>query len=224
MSRVEQPEGTRGSLRWIQRAVNEDWPSLNRPIIDAIPACSAIEWRSPLESDAFAEYRDGAFLDVLGLGHLRDDLGAFWPVRGPQWDALARTDTGTVLLVEAKAHIAEMCSPGTQASGASLDRIRARLSEVATAMGARDDRADWCKVFYQLANRYAHLHWLGSRGVDGRLVLVNFLGDREMGGPDHAREWEAAYAVAHYAMGLGKRHRLAPYVLEVFPDVRQGKT
>lgn len=219
MSRVEQPEGVKGSLKWIQQAVNEQWPSLDQPIVEAIPAATSIEWRSPLQTDSFAEYRDGEFLDVLDLSHLRDELSAFWPARGPQWDALGLTDSGVVLLVEAKAHIAEMCSPGTQASGSSRDRIKARLNDAATAIGAKEERADWSVVFYQLANRYAHLHWLLAQGIDARLVLVNFLGDQEMGGPDCSGAWEAAYAVAHYAMGLSRRHGLAPFIIEVFPQV-----
>ena len=115
MSRVSQPVGGRGSLKWIQRAVNEAWPALNQPILNVIGKDQSIDWRSPIEGDDFAEYRDGAFLERLGLAHLKSELAAFWPARGPQWDALGVTSAGTVLLVEAKSHIAEMCSPGSQA-------------------------------------------------------------------------------------------------------------
>lgn len=220
MSRVSQPPGERGSLKWIQRAVNEAWPSLNEPILNAVGKDQTIDWRSPLLADDYAEYRDGTFVERLGLGHLRPQLAAFWPSGGPQWDALGVTSSGTVLLVEAKAHIAEMCSPGSGASEASLNLIKCRLYETAEALRAKRERADWHVVFYQLANRLAHLHWLRDQGVDARLVLVNFLNDKEMAGPTSAAEWMAAYHVALHALGLSPRHRLARYVIEVFPDVR----
>ena len=88
MSRTMQPKGERGSLKWIQRAVNEGWPSLNGPILDRLGAQRTIAWRSPLVGDDFAEYRDSDFLELLGLGRLQATLAAFWPARGPQWDAL----------------------------------------------------------------------------------------------------------------------------------------
>ncbi len=174
-----------------------------------------------MEADAYAEYRDGEFLDLLGLSHLREPLKDFWPERGPQWDALGQLDGGGVLLVEAKAHIGEMCSPGSAAGAASLARIAARLDKVAEALGASATRAPWTTHFYQLANRIAHLHFLRSHGVDAWLVLVNFLGDADMSGPQTAEAWAAAYSVASHVMGLGKRHGLSRYILEVYPDVRE---
>ena len=220
MSRVPQVHGEKGSLRWIQRAVAERWPSLEAPILAAAGSDQTIIWRSPLEADGYAEYRDGAFLDLLGLSHLRQPLTDFWPDRGPQWDALAQLDGGGVLLVEAKAHIGELCSPGSAAGAASLARIAARLDEVAEALGASATRAPWTTHFYQLANRIAHLHFLRSSGVDAWLVLVNFLSDPDMGGPETEEAWEAAYAVAWHVMGLGKRHALSRYIIEVYPDIR----
>jgi hypothetical protein len=199
--------------------VNEAWPALNEPIINAIGKDQTIDWRSPIHIDGYAEYRDGSFLERVGLGSLQSQLATFWPSRGPQWDALGVTSGETVLLVEAKAHIAELCSPGSSASEASLNLIKLRLQETAEALGAKRERADWHIVFYQLANRLAHLRWLRDQGVDARLVLVNFLNDKEMAGPTSEAEWEAAYRVALHALGLSPRHRLAPYIIEVFPDV-----
>jgi len=217
--RTPQPEGRHGSLRWIQRATQEPWPSLNHPILSAIPSAKTIVWLSPLKSDAFAEYRDDAFLTLLGLSHLIEPLQAFWPKRGPQWDALGKTDNGQVLMVEAKAHIPEMCSPGTSAGEASRVRIVAALDKVALDLGARPDRAAWTEHFYQLGNRIAHLHFLREQGVQAWLVLVNFLGDPEMGGPTTPEAWEAAYQVAFYVMGLPKTHKLSRYIIDVYPDV-----
>ena len=167
MSRIPQPAGARGSLKWIQRAVNENWPSLNQPIKEQLGKGEQIEWSSPLQNDDFAEYRDGTFLELLK----------------------------------------------------SLELIQARLDTTAKALNARHDRVAWHTSFYQVANRLAHLHWLRNLGIDARLVMVNFLNDADMGGPSSAREWHAAYQVAYHVMGLGRRHKLTPYIIEVFPDL-----
>lgn len=205
-------------MKWIQRAVNRQASILNDPILAALQGANAIEWLSPLANDDYAEYRDGDFLERIGAGDLAPELAKFWPQRGPQWDALARADRGDLLLVEAKAHIAEMLSPATQAGETSRSLIEASLAEAAYAMGAKP-RAAWSDTLFQLANRFAHLHFLRSRGRPAWLVLVGFLGDNEMNGPESAREWEAAYEVAMHVMGLGARHSLSRYVIHVHPDV-----
>lgn len=218
MSRYPQPQGARGSLKWIQSAVNAHRAVLDAAILPALAPARSLTWLSPLAEDDFAEYRDGAFLERLGLAHLTPALKTFWPRHGPQWDALARSDTGAVLLVEAKAHIDEMCSPGTAAEPASRARIEAALASVIAAAGA-SPKASWCDTFYQLANRFAHLHFLRANGVEAWLVLVNFTGDADMQGPAARAEWEAAYRVALHVMGLSSRSPLLRCVVHVYPDV-----
>jgi hypothetical protein len=51
------------------------------------------------------------------------------------------------------------------------------------------------------------------------LVFVNFLGDKEMGGPTTPQTWEAAYQVAFHVMGLRRDHALSAFVVHVYPDV-----
>lgn len=222
MSRVPQPAGGKGSLRWIQQAINGQWRSLETPILGRLGGAQRIDWRSPAETDDYAEYRDGDFLDRLYLSRLRPSLSGFWPERGPQWDALGLTDRGDVLLVEAKAHVAELCSPGTAAGAISRRRIEEALLCCAESLGARENRAAWTEFFYQIANRLAHLDFLREAGVPAWLVFVNFLNDEEMGGPSSPEVWHAAYAVAWHVMGLRQRHRLSPFIIEVYPDVRAG--
>jgi hypothetical protein len=215
--RVVQPAGTRGSLKWIQRAVN-DCPRL---LFEALKAAGlkaeTIDWRSPLRDDGWAEYRDSSFLARIGHPELSNALREFWPARGPQWDALAIAD-GEVLLVEAKAHITELLSPPSAAAGRSLEHIERSLAQTIAAFGA-DPLAPWSRAFYQLANRLAFLHFLSSNGVPARLALVNFVGDEDMAGPASAAVWRSAYEVAFHVMGLPKRHPYASRILEVFPDV-----
>ncbi|MCV0397633.1 MAG: hypothetical protein K5872_17485 [Rhizobiaceae bacterium] len=170
-----------------------------------------------MEADEWAEYRDAAFLARVGLDRLTGPLAAFWPVRGPQWDALGLAGE-SVVLVEAKAHLDELFSPPCAAGTSSLHRIDHALNSVREALGVRGG-ASWTDRFYQLANRIAHLYFLRSHGVDARLLLVGFVGDAEMGGPLDAGEWETAYRTAAYAMGLARRHALSPFIHHVHPPV-----
>jgi hypothetical protein len=220
MSRISQPEGTRGSQKWIQRAVNDRTSLLDGALLPMLKGAHSIDWRSPLRQHNFAEYRDADFLKLVGLEECSDALTEFWPRRGPQWDALGVSDQNDVLLVEAKAHLQEMCSPATQATAASRDRIKIALSETASAFKAKP-RADWTEIFYQLANRLAHLHFLRRKGVPAWLVLVNFIGDTDMEGPQTSREWEAAYLVTYHVMGIRTDTPLMKYVLHLYPDVSE---
>lgn len=217
--RVPQPLGTRGSLKWLQRVAAGAAPATEQAIIAKLRATSRLDWLSPRRDDDFAEYRDGTFLDQIGHSSLRPALKAFWPSRGPQWDGLARTDAGQVLLFEAKAHTGELRSGGCQASLASRQRIETALLATAHACATTAPRA-WTEAYYQSANRLAHLHFLRRHGVDAYLVLMNFLSDTEMSGPLTVEEWQRAHGEAEAAMGLGQDHALSRYVLHVYPDVR----
>ena len=135
------------------------------------------------------------------------------------WDGLARTERGDLLLVEAKAHIPEIVSPPSGASGTSLDLITESLEETRQFLNARPEHP-WTGTFYQYTNRLAHLYLLRElNGIPAWLVHVCFVGDEEMGGPETRQEWQGALALLDSFLGLG-RHRLAPYVRHIFPDVR----
>ncbi len=211
--RVVQAEGSRGSLKWLQKAIEQGGAML-RPA--ALPD---IRWVSPLREDQFAEYRDAAFLEIVGQGHLKDALTELWPRGGPQWDALGLAGDKPVL-VEAKAHIDEFFSPASQASEGSLSRIATSLGAVANGLNARPG-TDWSKVFFQYANRIAHLDFLRRHGADAHLIFVSFIRDTDMNGPNTAAEWEIAFRTADYALGLPRRHALSKYIHHVFPDVTQ---
>jgi hypothetical protein len=167
-----------------------------------------VEWRSPLADDGYAEYRDQAFLDRLGITPPKRRLEDFWPVGGPQWDALGRAASGEAIVVEAKAHVGELLSSPTQATDASAERIRLALSEAASALGASPG-TDWSRLFYQYANRLAHAWFLAEANqIRVRLAFIHFVGDADMDGPATRREWEAALTVLHGALGL--RGRMPP--------------
>lgn len=86
MPRIKQSKGTKGSLKWIQLLINNHSDVLNERLIREVglPGSLRIEWCSPLRSDEFAEYRDNAFLDRLGITLGNRSLSSFWPERGPQ--------------------------------------------------------------------------------------------------------------------------------------------
>jgi hypothetical protein len=218
--RVRQKAGERGSLKWIQRAINHRPTTLNPHLLACIPAASTLDWLSPLEDDEHSEYRDRCFLERIGHPELSDALRAFWPSRGPQWDALARTDKNEVILVEAKAHLDEIASEGMKAGPASAARIEAGLASVAADLGARP-MLSWTGPFYQTANRLAHLHFLAAHGVPARLVFVCFVGDSDMKGPESADEWRGALHMVWRMLGLPKKHRLSDRVIEVFPAISE---
>ena len=217
--RVNRAKAKRGSQKWLQRAVNHTPAVLDAFILPRLEGASHVSWRSPLLDDNLAESRDSEFLRCIGAEHLASDLLKFWPRRGPQWDGLAVSNAGDILLVEAKAHIGELCSPSTQASPSSRKMIEKSFKETTSYVRAKPC-APWSGTFYQLANRLAHLYFLRKHELKARLVLVNFVGDDDMNGPKSELEWSAAYHVVWHVLGMPRRNRLAPYVIEIFPDVR----
>jgi len=213
-------KATRGSQKWLQIGVNR------RPEIvdDAIrisanmPTGTVIEWLSPVAAEDYVEYRDQAFVKKLGLSLKHRPLLEFWPRRGPVWDGLARTSTGEVLLIEAKAHIAEMISPASEASPPSLKLIEKGLAETRAAL-ARRSTVSWSGTFYQYTNRLAHLYFLRTLNREkARLVFLYFVGATDVTGPTSRAEWEGAIKVTEAYLGLG-RHKLSSYVHHAFVNV-----
>lgn len=134
MSRVPQPADGKGSLRWIQRMVNEH-PSVLYEAIGIGP----IVWKSHLVGDAYAEYRDGQFLKLLNIRHLKQPMSTFWPKRGPQSDALGIAASGEPVLFEAQANVPEILSPPLWSNNPSSTRlIRKSLEEAAHAFQAKE--------------------------------------------------------------------------------------
>lgn len=92
MGRREYAMEPRGSRRWLQLAVNRRPETLNdefRRELDLLPD-ERVTWRSPLESDDFAEYRDGSLLTRLGVGLRQRRLRDFWPSACPARARLTR--------------------------------------------------------------------------------------------------------------------------------------
>lgn len=66
--RIEQPEGKRGSLKWIQRSVEKQPDGVVEQLQakGVLPVGDTLTWLSPLRDDHWAEYRDALFLDRIG--------------------------------------------------------------------------------------------------------------------------------------------------------------
>jgi hypothetical protein len=216
--RITQPPGYKGSLKWVQLLVNKEPQRLSDAVGASIgvPA-DTIRWVSPLTDDGFAEYRDQGFLDRLGVTLDHYPLKNFWPARGPQWDALGRAGE-RVILVEAKAHLAELKSSASQAGPESLIRILASLELVKSSFGVHPSM-NWTGNYYQYANRLAHLYLLRHLNhIPAELVNLCFLKDRTMNGPTTAAEWHTTIKQAEASLGI-QDHWLLQHVHHVFVDV-----
>ena len=221
------PAAERGSRKWLQILVNCCPELLEEQIICKLnPLANKIHWRSPLKIDDYAEYYDQDFVDKLGVCLDEMPLRSFWPRSGPRWDGLGVTNKDQYLLVEAKAHVRELCSSMGATSDASINRIVDSLSKTKEFMRA-DARADWTRPFYQHANRLAHLYLLRElNGVDAYLVNVYLLKDEDMKKsdtivPQTIREWKSAILTEEIVLGIRPRHGLSSRIVNVFIDVEE---
>ena len=226
MAKYWQGRAERGSQKWLQDLVNDCPELLDAAIRRETSEISApIEWVSPLADADFKEYRDAEFLEKLGVSLDCVPLDAFWPRRGPHWDALGRTDGGQVILLEAKAHIDEVISSCGATNERSLSLIRQSLESVKSYVGSRSSTG-WMELFYQYANRLAHLYLLRHlNGIPAFLVNLYFLNADEMlqygfTVPKTVARWEDAIAKQEGFLGIPPQHALSRYAIHAFVDTR----
>lgn len=219
--RYPQSSDGHGSLKDIQVLINQ-FPHVISSEIIKHPAVrsSEIRWVSPRADDAFSEYRDDGFLKKIGITSLHFPLSKFWPKRGPQWDALGVGDKRELFLIEAKANISELASPGTKAKGKSLQLLQKSLEATKSYLKV-SKKVDWCGNFYQYTNRLAHLYFLRILNrIPAYLIFVYFIGDDTVAGPKTVDEWDSALTVMKRCLGLGK-HYLDKYIIDIFINVEQ---
>ena len=219
------PPAQHGSQRWLQIAVNRSPEILNSPIVKelGLGPRDEIEWISPLESEGFAEYRDAEFVERLRVCLRKRRLNDFLPSRGPRWDGLARIGGQRFLLLEAKANLPEFDSTPARATGTSLEKINAALSETKKFLGVNSE-TDWSQCFYQYANRLAHLYLLREvNDLDAYLVFVYFLYDRTVSDRDPVSQegWEAAIALVTKHLGIPNTCWISENVKDLFIDVKE---
>ena len=221
MARFIQQQATKGSQKWIQILVNQKQGFLNQQIRTSlsIPVNEVINWLSPLAEFNYAEYKDQEFLNALEIEPVKIKLCDFWPRSGPRWDALAKSSSGKLFLVEAKSHITELISDFKGTNQNSIDKIEKSLRATKRRFGVRE-RYDWTKTFYQYANRLAHIHFLKENDFDAWLVNVYFWNDDEMDGPKSIDEWNGAIRLMHRCLGL-REHLLSKSVVDLFIDISE---
>ena len=220
MVRIRQSVGSKGSKKWIQRLVNEKPELLNQQIFEHLNESQneLIRWLSPLKCDEYAEYSDQESLDLLGIELEKRSLSSFWPVGGPQWDALGLGGSGRFFLVEAKSHISELFSCVRAKDEKSLNLIHKSLDDTKSYLGPNSP-VDWSRGFYQYANRLAHLYLLRTlNDKAAHLVFVYFLNDAEMAGPSSISEWKGAIELLRTFLGI-RRNKLQKSILDIFINV-----
>jgi len=220
MAKFPQHEAKKGSQKWLQKLVNDKPAILNSRIWSALNLSEEehIEWCSPLKSDDYAEYRDQAFLKLLDVKLEKASLAQFWPDGGPQWDALGKSSSGKLFLVEAKSHIPELISSLQAEDQGSIEKIKKSLRETKRYLNL-NAQVEWSQCFYQYANRLAHLYLLRKNDLPAYLIFVYFLNDVEMNGPATYNEWKGALKLLNSCLGIGK-HKLQRFITHVYVDVR----
>jgi hypothetical protein len=205
--RRERKAQTTRSEHWLRVAVNEHSARLDASISNLFGwgARDTIKWLSPIASDEYAEYFDEEFLTRLGLTDLKVPLKEFWPRSGPRWDGLAKTKTGKLILVEAKAHIAEAVTFHSKAEPGTLRQISRALQATKDGFKA-NQAAPWETPFYQYTNRLAHLYFLRQlNAIDAYLVFLYFSDAPDVPTPPPSeREWKGAIELTEKCLGLGE--------------------
>lgn len=219
MARFPQLSCDKGSQKWIQSLINSQAEYLNSQIRAKLNLSrdKHIQWLSPLKNDEYSEYSDQDFIDLLGVKLKEKLLADFWPERGPQWDALGKSSSGKLFLVEAKSHIRELISTMQAQDENSARTIRKSLQETKRFLGSNAE-IDWSCGFYQYANRLAHLYLLRQNRLPAYLLFVYFINDFEMKGPTTIHEWRGAIELLHSYLGI-RRHKLKDFVADVFIDI-----
>lgn len=223
MGRFPQSVGEKGSKKWIQRLINGDPELLNSKIRSELnlPSNEEILWFSPLKKDEYAEYSDQGFVDLLEVELTKMPLSDFWPRGGPRWDALGKSRSGKLFLVEAKSHIQELISTMEATDEDSIKKIRRSLGTAKDFLNSKA-KTDWSYGFYQYANRLAHLYLLRNNQLPAYLVFVYFVNDSDMNGPKKVEEWKGAIELLNSFLGIGK-HKLEKFVADIFIDIRYAR-
>ena len=145
-----------------------------------------------------------------------------WPSRGnqPNWDAIgtaARDGAQCWLLVEAKAHTAELKSDCSASDGRGRSLIADTLADVQRQLNVSPDR-DWLRGYYQYCNRLAVLQFLRNADIPAKLVLVYFYGDFAKGRecPGSPDGWNDALLKQEEHVGLPVDSPIRSVIHKVF--------
>lgn len=179
-----------------------------------------ISWLSPMKDDNYAEYRDSSFLARLELADHAESLRAFWPARGPQWDALGMAkDKSAYFLVEAKANIPELVSDCGAKSDNSIEMISSALRRTQKWANA-STHTPWTRGFYQYANRLAHLYFMNDVAKVPTYLISLYFVDDETHIPTSREQWAGTIVLQKHLMDVSDSPALK-YVIDIFMDTKK---
>lgn len=149
-----------------------------------------------------------------------------WPQTGGvmNWDAVAYTDHNEIILVEAKAHTAELkskCGAGVK----SYAQIKKLLDDLKENDGI-NSQEDWLKDYYQMANRMYILELLHRNGIKAKLVNLFFTGDQRNGSskcPQTKEDWSEVISLEEKYLGIDSQFKEKHGICDVFIDVKGKK-
>lgn len=192
MSNTSLGKAEKGSKFWMQLVPGTE---LKEEFDKAIK--DEVTWLCPLEHEDYREYelREAPICKALGIADPKAAF-SFWPHRQPQWDGIAVSEqTGTLYLVEAKAHLKEMESI-CRAGEVSRQLIESTMQYVHAAYYSKANYILWTEGFYQLGNRLTFLKKMQEMKLDKyptvKLVLLNFVNDYTHRST-YPEAWEAHY-------------------------------
>lgn len=171
-------------------------------------------------------------LDFLPDGHAAKlEWQQRWPFsrgrrgKGPCWDAIAKLEDESWLLVEAKAHLGELKSPKSGATPDSLKKIRSLMDEAKEAFEVKPE-VSWVEKYYQQANRMAVLWFLTEKHQEkARLLNICFTGDQfpkiATKCPKDKAGWDDGILTMKDALGLSGKTSLEEQVHYLFLPVTE---
>lgn len=217
-----------GSEHHLLRFLGRHRHELDRRVLEVVGG-ESIDWLDfhfDLGKDTWADAEWKGFEFITDNDNLQAAWSEFWPQTGSaqNWDAVARlrrAGRNEWLLVEAKAHTAELQSD-CGARGRSREKILEALNETKAALSVPADKL-WDIVYYQYCNRLATLYFLRKHGVPGRLLLIYFTGDKgdqRRVCPADPVGWREAIDAQNAAVGLPTGHPLEDHIHKLFLEVK----
>ncbi len=150
---------------------------------------------------------DKELLNLDFIPELKDEWKAYWACGngGIHWDAVGVAEDGTYILVEAKAHLAEMKSSVGGGKKAKENNDK-RIADFLQKYSIPSTPDTWNQGYYQLANRLVVTDFLISRGYKAKILYVLFENgfeyNRDTSDSATADEWNAEMANELSAMGI----------------------
>lgn len=206
MSNSTQGRGKKGSKFWIQTLLNiDDGKILTKEIQKVDSSICNVTWLSPLKQDNYRELKIKEILEKYSISNPQytDADLSFWPDKGPWWDAVGIvSESDTIILVEAKAHIVETNTKCLAKDLRSITLIKKSMEAAHDYLNSHSKQSIvnnhiynddiWFNKYYQLGNRLTFMAHLRKLGLNVKLILLNIVND-----PTHKStnldEWNVHY-------------------------------